>query len=198
MKKTLCSLLVAFALLSGRSPAVAADLDITFSSMEKMVRQQLLTESGRLYLFGNGNTPCFSAFLANPKVSAVKEKLLIRFDFSGSMAGELGGDCVGLSEEFPLTVMGIPAYEDGWVYLQSVQFLGQSRTDVFNEKIMAFIDERLQKIFRHDVMESVHLLIAENRDRIPFSIELQALDIPRIELHRDRLSLEIDFSISFR
>lgn len=198
MKRALYSLLVAFPFLAGGSPAVAGNMDIYFSSMEKMVRQQLLTDSGRLYLFGNGRTPCFSAFLANPKVSAVKGKLLVRFDFSGSMAGELGGDCIGLSEEFPLTVMGIPAYEDGWVYLQSVQFSGQSRTDIFNEKIMAFIDERLQKIFRHDVMESVHLLIAENRNRIPFSIELQALDIPRIKLHQDRLSLDLDFSLTLR
>ena len=198
MNKILRSLLVVFAFVTGGSPAVAADLDLYFSSMEKMVRQQLLIDGGRLYLYGGGSTPCFSAFLANPKVSEAAGKLVIRFDFSGSMAGKLGGDCVGLSEEFPLTVMGVPAYENGWVYLRNVQFSGQSRTDIFNEKIMAFIDERLQKIFRHDVMGNIHLLIEENRDRVPFSVELQALDVPRIELHKDRLSLDLDFSLTLR
>jgi hypothetical protein len=198
MKKRLLTILLVCAFLSGGSPSFAADVDLYFSSMEEMVRQQLLTDGGRLYLFGAADTPCFSAFLANPKVSAAKEKLLIRFDFSGSMAKELGGDCVGLSEEFPLTVMGIPAYQDGWVYLRSVQFSGESRADVFNEQIKAFIDERLQKIFRHDVMKSIHLIIEENREKIPFSVELQALDIPRIELHRDRLSLDLDFSLTLR
>jgi hypothetical protein len=198
MKKILCAFLVALAIPSGGSSAVAADLDLYFSSMEKMVKQQVLTDGGRLYLFGDRDTPCLSAFLANPKVSESAGKLLIRFDFSGSMAGRLGGDCVGLSEEFPLTVMGVPAYEDGWVYLKSVQFSGQSRTDVFNDKIRLFIDERLQRIFRHDVMGDIHLLIEENRDRIPFSVELQALDVPRLELHRDRLSLDIDFSLVLR
>jgi hypothetical protein len=198
MNKILRSLLVAFAFVTGGSPAVAADLDLYFSSMEKMVRQQLLTDGGRLYLFGGSDTPCLSAFLANPKVSEAAGKLLIRFDFSGSMAGKLGGDCVGISEEFPLTVMGVPAYENGWVYLRNVQFSGQSRTDIFNEKIMAFIDEQLQRIFRHDVMGNIHLLIEENRDRIPFSVELQALDVPRIYLHKDRLSLDLDFSLTLR
>ena len=198
MKKTICSLLVAFAFITGGSPAAAADVDLYFSSMEKMVEQQVLTDGGRLYLFGDRDTPCLSAFLENPKVSESKGKLLIRFDFSGSMAGKLGGDCVGLSEKFPLTVMGVPAYEDGWVYLQSVQFSGQSRTDAFNDKIRVFIDEKLQKIFRHDVMGDIHLLIEENRDRTPFSIELQALDVPRIELHKDRLSLDLDFSLTLR
>jgi hypothetical protein len=198
MKKILRSLLVALAFLSGGSSAAAADVDLYFSSMEKMVEQEVLTDGGRLYLFGDGDSPCLSAFLANPKVSESAGKLMIRFDFSGSMAGQMGGDCIGLSEEFPLTVMGIPVYEDGWVYLQSVQFSGQSRTDIFNDKIMAFIDERLQKIFRHDVMGSVHLLIEENRSRIPFGVELRALDVPRIELHGDRLSLDLDFSLILR
>jgi hypothetical protein len=198
MKKTLASFLVAFVFLSGGSPAAPANLDLYFSSMEKMVRQQLLTDGGRLYLFGSGNTPCFAASLANPKISAEAGKLLIHFDFSGSMAKELGGDCVGLSEDFPLTVMGVPAYENGWVYLRNIQFSGQSRTDIFNEQIRTFIDERLQRIFRHDVMGNFHLLIEENRDRTPYSIELQAMDIPRIELHQDRLSLDIDFSLTLR
>ena len=112
MKTTLCSLLVALAFLSGGSSAAAADVDLYFSSMEKMVEQQVLIDGGRLYLFGDGDSPCLSAFLANPKVSESAGKLMIRFDFSGSMAGQMGGDCIGLSEEFPLTVMGIPVYED--------------------------------------------------------------------------------------
>ena len=72
---------------------------------------------------------------------------------------------LGLDPGMANALMGSPAYEDGWIYLQSVQFSGQSRTDIFNDKIRAFIDARLQKIFHVIHSDNNFILIQANPER---------------------------------
>lgn len=64
--------------------AVGAELMISYPAIERALGEHVFDqEGGRRYLTGSPETPCFYAFLENPKVSAETGRLKVEAHFSG-------------------------------------------------------------------------------------------------------------------
>ena len=196
MKRTALILFAALLLQAG--PVRAAEIHLSFAAMEKLLVQESFDRNGDLYLFGDETTPCLYASLSNPKIAAAGKSLSVRFFFSGRLAREIGDSCVGVGDEFHLTIQGRPAYQGGVLYLTDVRFTERNDGTTFDEYLQEFVDTTIQSIFRHDVGAEINGLIAASRGHIPYTVELTSFDIPRIAVGSDHLAITVDFSLFLR
>src|SRR6185295_10703393 len=90
------------------SHAFAADLEIRYSVLERMVAAQMFTQEGRRYVRGSRADKCQYAYLEAPKLSAAGERLQVAARFSGSSAMDLFSRCVGMGDSFAINVTAIP------------------------------------------------------------------------------------------
>ena len=72
----------------------AAKLDVAYASVERILTTTFLTEGGRRYLQGGPEDTCAYAFIQEPRVSAVGERLQIRFLFAARAGKEVASKCV--------------------------------------------------------------------------------------------------------
>lgn len=71
-----------------------------------------------------------------PRVSAVGERLQIRFLFAARAGKEVAGTCVGPGDNFDIVVSGVPSYGDGELFLEALRFEAEHKLfDVFSKLI---------------------------------------------------------------
>jgi len=94
-------------LLSG-IPAWAAELELRYAAIERVIADQLFSQEGRLYVRGNKTTRCKFAYLESPHVGAADGRLRVSARFSGRTALDMMGACVGLGDSFDFTMIASP------------------------------------------------------------------------------------------
>src|SRR5450631_4170581 len=110
--------------------ASAADLELRYSALERLIGEQMFTQDGKRYVRGSAKAKCQYAYLESPKLSAEKsgadkpgdeERLRITARFSGRSAIDFMGRCVGLGDSFDLTLTARPVAHDGAIELSNVK-----------------------------------------------------------------------------
>src|SRR5450755_2809630 len=87
----------AFALLCSL-PSLAADLELRYGALERLISEQVFTDDGRKWVRGSAKTHCQYAYLEHPHIGADGDRLRIAARFSGRSAFSLLGGCVGLGD----------------------------------------------------------------------------------------------------
>src|SRR6185369_7411859 len=108
-----------FVLLATR--ALAADLEIRYSALDRMIAEQMFTQEGRRYVKGNRADKCQYAYLEAPKLSAVDALLRVTARFSGRSALDVFGHCMGLGDSFDLTISALPVPRNGAIAFRDTQ-----------------------------------------------------------------------------
>lgn len=201
MKRSLIRLnLLTFGLfvLAMGSASAAVELKIHATAIQKILDTEVFTQNGRNYLFGEPTTPCMSAYLADPKVSMKGGKLHVKMHFTGSIGREIGENCIGLSDDFDVTMTGIPVFRQGTLSIDSVEVTGLSGNPKFDEYVVAFVKQELPKMIEYKLLEEIQKLLVENRDEVPFRIDLLSLDIPRIEVREHLMVLTLDVNLEIK
>src|SRR5580692_6846753 len=102
-------------------PAHAAELELRFTALERILAEQVFTQDGRHYVRGDQSTRCQFAYLEKPRIDADGSRLRVGARFSGRSAiGVLGG-CVGLGDSFDLVMTATPVVHAGAIALDGVK-----------------------------------------------------------------------------
>lgn len=96
------------ALLLLALPSFAADLELRYTALERILADQLFTQDGRRYMRGNPSSHCQFAYLEKPHLDSDAGRLRLKARFSGRSAIDLFGGCVGLGDSFDLTITASP------------------------------------------------------------------------------------------
>jgi hypothetical protein len=180
---------------------LAAELELRFTALERIVAAQLFTQDGRHYVRGSRTTRCQFAYLETPHIDSDQGRLRVQARFSGRSALDLMGRCVGLGDSFDLTITGTPAPRNGAMVLRDVK-VSTPRDSYYIRRVRAALAQSISKDFKIEVRDQARRLLEQNEaspDAAPkeplYKQELAAFDLGEIRVTPDALVLVIEFRL---
>src|SRR5271155_5601587 len=102
-------------------PCLAAEIELRFDALERIISEQVFTQDGRKYVRGTPATKCQFAYLEKPHIGADKGLLRVSARFSGRTALDLFGGCIGLGDSFDLSIAATPVVRSGAMGFKDVK-----------------------------------------------------------------------------
>lgn len=173
----------------------AVRLEITFPVIEQLLARQLFTQEGRRYVRGSKQTKCSFAYLANPRVNGANGKLAVHARFTGRSALDVFGRCIGLGDDFELTIWASPYYKDGKMALREVSVDSHGRDGVYIRRVRSALASTLQRDFVYPIEVEARQLLEERRQGASFRQELSGFQIPQVEITTESVVFVLDFRL---
>ena len=173
--------------------ALAADLEIRYTALERMIAEQMFTQEGRRYVKGNANTKCQFAYLESPSLGSEDERLRVTARFSGRSALDMFGTCVGLGDSFDLTLTAAPASKDGAIVLQNVK-VSTLRDSYYIRRVRAALEQSFSKEFKIEVKEQARKIL-EQSGNSAYGREMAGFDLNGVRVAKDALVLVVEFKL---
>jgi hypothetical protein len=175
-------------------PSLAADLELRFGALERMIADQMFTQEGRRYVRGRPEAKCQFAYLEKPHLGAEASRLRVDARFSGRSALDLFGRCVGLGDSFDLTLLAVPVARDGAIGLNEVQ-VSTPRDSFYIGRVRDALVRSFSKDFRIDVRDQARRLLEQPREAAIYQQQLDDFRLSRVRVTREALVLEVDFRL---
>jgi hypothetical protein len=162
-------------------PAAAADIEISYTSLERIIVERMMTEGGRYYMEGTPSDTCQYAFVQEPKVDSEGGRLRIRVLFAGSAGKLVGERCVGLGDNFDLEVTGVPTYSEGVFFLDALKI--QAPDTAYFKIVAPLIEKSMAEKLRYPLRERLDYAASwVSSNTSSGKISLDSLQIEEIEV----------------
>jgi len=175
-------------------PAVAADLELRYSALERLISAQVFTEDGRKWVKGSAKTPCQFAYLEHPRIGGDGDRVKIVAKFTGRSAIGLLGGCVGLGDAFDFTLTALPVPSNGAISLQDVK-VATERDSFYIRRVRQALQLNFGKDFKIQVKDQAKRLLEQPQAGAAFQQELSAFNLNGVRVHADALVLEVEFKL---
>jgi hypothetical protein len=180
-------LIGAMALLVLSFTAPAAELELRYPALERIISQQLFTQDGRHYVRGNQTAHCQFAYLEKPRIDAIANRLRVQARFSGRSAIDVFGGCVGVGDSFDLTLTATPAAKNGAIVFREVN-VATARDSYYIRRVRAAIARSIAQDFKMEIRDQARSLLASAGD-------LAGFDLSEVRVTPASLVLVIDFKL---
>lgn len=192
-------LLAVFA--AATAPLRAADIELRYPALERLVSGQLFTQDGRRYVKGAPTAKCQYAYLETPRFSAAdpaspngEPRLKITARFSGRSAMDVFGTCMGLGDSFDLTILATPVERRGVIALDNVQ-VSTRKDSYYIRRVRQALARSFAKDFKIDIRDQARKLIERPNDGSAFPPELDGFDLTGVHVTPDALVLVVEFRL---
>ncbi len=178
-------------------PALAADLELRYAALERLVAQQLFTQDGRRYVKGTPGAKCQYAYLEAPRFSAADKaegRLKITAKFSGRSAMDVLGRCVGMGDSFDLTILASPVARKGVIAMDNVQ-VTTVKDSYYIRRVREALTQSFGKEFKLDVRDQAKKLLEQPSSNASYQQELNAFDLNDVRVTADALVLVVEFKL---
>jgi len=177
---------------------LAADIEMRFAALERIIAAQLFTQDGRHYVRGNEKTRCQFAYLEAPHIDSDHGRLRVRARFSGRSAMVVMKGCVGLGDSFDLTITGLPAVHNGAIILHDVN-VSTPRDSFYIRRVRAALARSIAKDFKIEVRDQARRLLESSSDPAPatplYRQEVTAFELGEVRVTADALVLVVEFKL---
>ena len=197
MARSIFCFLAAWAALLAPS-AAAAEVQLHFSALQRMLASQAFTQDGRRYLKGTPSSRCSFAYLEKPRVGAALGKLKIDARFSGRSALNLVGQCVGLGDSFDLTILATPYYRNGAVAFREVQVISEGKDTFYKRRVRRGLMATLEKDFSYPLAEEARKLLEKTRVSPDYRQDLSDFRVSSIRIVDGAVVLTVDFRLAVK
>ena len=185
-------------LLVSAIPAWAAELELRYAAIERVIADQLFSQDGRLYVRGNKTTRCKFAYLESPHVGADAGRLRVSARFSGRTALDMMGACVGLGDSFDFTMIASPIVKNGALAFKDVTVSTQRDSFYIRRVRLALIDS-FSRDFKIEVRDQARRVLeqppAQTSPKPLYQRELASFDLRDVRVQPDALVLVMDFRL---
>lgn len=188
-----CALL----LLRGEAKA-AVQIEIHFPVLERALSEQLFSQDGRRYVKGTKTDRCTFAYLSKPKLGGFNGKLTIRARFTGRSALDLFGQCIGLGDDFGLTILATPHYEAGKLKLKDVSIVTEGRDSMYVRNVRQRLGQSLEREFFYQLDTDARRLLEESKPGAPYSLHVSEFGISQIGVTNEAVVLTLDFRLAVK
>jgi hypothetical protein len=165
----------------------AAELELRYSTLERILAEQLFTQEGRLYMRGSKSTHCQFAYLESPHIDADGARLRIKARFSGRSALDVFGGCVGVGDSFDLSVTAAPAVKKGAIAFDDVN-IATPKDSYYIRRVRAAMARSMSKDLKIEIRDQARKLLAQ-------AGELSSFDLSDVRVTGDSLVLVIEFKL---
>lgn len=173
-------------------PCFAAELELRFGALERILAEQVFTQDGRHYVRGSKTSKCQFAYLEKPHVDADGERLRVAARFSGRSAVDVLGGCVGLGDSFDLVMTALPVVKDGAIALREVK-VATPRDSYYIRRVRAAMAQSVSKDFKIEVRDQARKLLEYPGGA--YQPQLASFDLTGIRMKADALVLVVDFQV---
>jgi len=174
--------------------AFAADLEIRYSALERMVAAQMFTEEGRRYVKGSQAAKCQYAYLEAPKLSASADRLQVAARFSGRSAMDLFSRCVGMGDSFSVNISAVPVPRKGAIAFQDTQ-VSTAKDSYYIRRVRTAMMKTFDQDFKIEIRDQARRLLEQPGANSIYQQELKDLDLNAIRVTPDALVLVVDFKL---
>lgn len=180
--------------LTAAAPAFAADIELRFDALERIIAQQVFTQDGRKYVRGTPATKCQFAYLETPRIGENQGSLRVSARFSGRAAlGVLGG-CIGLGDSFDLTITAAPIVRNGAIGFKDVN-VTTTKDSFYIRRVRTALTQAFAKDVKIDVKDQARKILEQNREGASYKVEMASFDLNEVRVKPDALVLVIDFRL---
>jgi hypothetical protein len=185
-------------LLFSGIPAWAAELELRYAAIERVIADQLFSQDGRLYVRGNKTTRCKFAYLETPHVGAAAGRLRVSARFSGRTALDMMCACVGLGDSFDFTMLASPIVKNGALAFRDVA-VSTPRDSFYIRRVRQALTNSFANDFKIEVRDQARRLLeqspAQTSPKPLFQQELASFDLREVRVQPDALVLVMDFRL---
>jgi hypothetical protein len=172
----------------------AADLELRYAALERMIGEQMFTQDGRRYVRGSASAKCQYAYLEHPRLSADDTRLRVTAKFSGRSAVDLLGRCVGLGDSFDLTIAATPVVRNGAIAFQDAS-VSAARDSYYIRRVRQALAQSFTKDFKVDIRDQAKHLLEPASVPAAYQQELSSFELNAVRVARDALVLEVEFKL---
>ncbi len=185
MKPLAALLLLTISFLAKSSRA--AEIELRFATLERIIAGQMFTQEGRHYVRGNKTTRCQFAYLESPRIDADNGRLRVKARFSGRSAVDVFGGCVGLGDSFDLTMTASPAAKNGAIVFNNVN-IETPKDSFYIRRVRTAMARSVSRDFKIEVRDHARTLLAQ-------AGELASFDLSEVRVTPESLVLVVDFKL---
>jgi len=186
---------------AGRA-AAAADLELRYAALERLIAEQLFTQDGRRYVRGTPSAHCRYAYLEAPRLSAaasggsdgINGRLKIAAKFSGRSAMDVLGRCMGMGDSFDLTILASPVARKGVIAMDDVR-VSTVKDSYYIRRVRAALSESFGKDFKIDVRDQARKLLEQPAGDSHYKQELSDFDLSAVRVTPEALVLVVEFKL---
>jgi len=178
--------------------AQAAELRIYFTAVQKILSQQVFTQDGRKYVKGSEKSKCGFVYIDNPRLGENQGRLNMKMRVTARTGWEIFGACFGPGEAFDLAIDATPFYQGGAIRMTNISVATVDRGSWYSRRIRDAFARNFPKYFEYKVLDDLKNTIEKGQPKGPFTLQLGALQVPRIRVTNDAVILDLDFSLSVR
>jgi hypothetical protein len=191
MRAQAAAILLSFA---ASAPAFAADIELRFDALERVISQQVFTQDGRKYVRGTPATKCQFAYLEAPRIGQDEGLLRVSARFSGRAAVGLLGGCIGLGDSFDLTITALPVVRSGAMGFKDVK-VTTTKDSFYIRRVRAALTQAFSKDVKIDVRDQARKILEQNRDGASYKVDMTSFDLNEVRIKPDALVLVIEFRL---
>jgi hypothetical protein len=174
-------------------PCIAADIELKFDTLDRLVAQQIFTQDGRKYVRGTPATKCQFAYLEAPHIGADNGLLKVTARFSGRTAFDLLGGCIGLGDSFDLKMVAVPVVRNGAIAFKDVN-VTTTKDSYYIRRVRAVLTQSFSKDVKIDVKEQARKIL-EQGGSASYKAEMASFNLTEIRVRPDALVLVVDFRL---
>jgi len=179
-------------------PAAAADLELRYAALERLIAEQLFTQDGRRYVRGTPAAHCQYAYLEAPHLAAASGgadgRLKFTAKFSGRSAMGLLGRCVGMGDSFDLTILASPVARKGAIAMDDVH-VSTVKDSYYIRRVRAALTDSFGRDFKFDVRDQAKKLLEQPAGNSSYKQELSDFDLSAVRVTPEALVLVVEFKL---
>jgi hypothetical protein len=178
--------------------AAAADLELRYAALERLIAEQLFTQDGRRYVRGTPAARCQYAYLEAPHLAAAGTgadgRLKITAKFSGRSAMDVLGRCMGMGDSFDLTILASPVARKGVIAMDDVR-VSTVKESYYIRRVRAALTESFGKDFKIDIRDQAKKLLEQPAGDSHYKQELSDFDLSAVRVTPEALVLVVEFKL---
>jgi len=170
-------------------PARGAEIVLERTAVDRLVRQALFTDQGRYYLQRGA---CY-AYLDDPAVSLTGGRVVLNANLTAYTGVLVGQQCVGVPLNSKVVLSGKPVHQGGIVRLADLR-IDNIADEATRALVQAVVMPRFPQAVEIDLAAALRSMLKQ--PNIPYSTNLERLDITALTADGDRLGVVFDFKLT--
>ncbi len=183
-----------FLSLVAAAPVFAADIELRFDALERIIAEQVFTQDGRKYVRGTPSTKCQFAYLEAPHIGSENGLLRVSARFSGRAAFDVHVGCIGLGDSFDLTIVAAPVVRNGAMGFKDVK-VTTTKDSYYIRRVRSALTQSFAKDVKIEVKDQARKILEQQREGGSYKVEMASFNLTDVRITPDSLVLVIDFRL---